>query len=98
MTDDVGIAHGGVRVATLWRRGIEKNSAQMQEDDARKTRKTHRCFRAAHRRWVTHSIDGHALPTWSHRLSRGSVNICVLCVHLHTSALKFFLCSAADGC
>jgi hypothetical protein len=36
------------------------------------------------------------LPTLSHRRSRDSVAICVFCVHLFTSALKFFLCGAAD--
>jgi hypothetical protein len=40
MTDDVGIAFGGVRVATLWHRGIEKNPPQMQEDCAQDTQNT----------------------------------------------------------
>jgi hypothetical protein len=44
-------------------------------------------------------IDGHALPTSSHRRSRSPVPIRVFCVHrLAASALKLLLCGAAGRC
>ena len=86
-----GNLRAGSASRDLWRRGTGKNLAQMQKGDARRTR---RCFGAADEPFVTHWIAGCALSTFNRRLGRGSVAICVFCVHRLLSALKFLLCFA----
>ena len=62
---------------SLWRRGTRKHSAQMTED-ARRTR-----------RWFGEAARPSSTLKFSSRPRRDSAAICVFCVHLLSSALRF---------